>query len=147
MIALDTNLLVYSHRPDMEWHVKAAALVRNCAESSALWAIPWPCIHEFYAIVTNARIFRQPSPPEMALHQIGVWMKSPNIVLLAERPGYWELAHRIIEAASIRGAQVHDARIAALCLFHGVAELWTADRDFQRFPNLKTRNPLVQPPA
>lgn len=70
-------------------------------------------------------------------------MTSPSIVLLAERPGYWELAHRMIEAASIRGGQVHDARVAALCVFHGVTELWSADRDFQRFPGLKTRNPLI----
>lgn len=143
MIALDTNLLVYSHRPDMEWHNKAAAAVRARAESSTIWAIPWPCMHEFYAIVTNPRIFRNPSPPDVALHQINVWMTSPSLVLLAERPGYWEQAQSLIAAASIRGAQVHDARIAALCLFHGVTELWTADRDFQRFPNLKTRNPLI----
>jgi hypothetical protein len=38
---------------------------------------------------------------------------------------------------------VHDARIAALCLQHGVSELLTADRDFSRFPALRTRNPLV----
>jgi predicted nucleic acid-binding protein len=39
---------------------------------------------------------------------------------------------------------VHDARIAALCLSHGVCELWSADRDFSRFPALRTRNPLVR---
>lgn len=143
MIAVDTNLLVYAHRADMEWHAKAAALVRACAEATSLWAIPWPCIHEFYAIVTNPRIFRTPSPPAVALHQIRTWMTSPSLVVLSERPGYWELAQRLIEGAAIRGPQVHDARIAALCMFHGVAELWTADRDFQRFPPLKTRNPLV----
>jgi toxin-antitoxin system PIN domain toxin len=143
VIAFDTNLLVYAHRADMEWHSKAATLVRSQAESTALWAIPWPCIHGFYAIVTNGRIFRDPSPPEVALHQIGIWMTSPSLVLLAERPGYWEVAQRIITPASIRGGQVHDARVAALCVFHGVKELWTADRDFQRFPDLKTRNPLI----
>ena len=37
---------------------------------------------------------------------------------------------------------VHDARVAALCIAHGVTELWTADRDFGRFPDLVTRNPL-----
>lgn len=31
--------------------------------------------------------------------------------------------------------KVYDARIAAVCLDHGVAELWTADRDFSLFPN------------
>ena len=38
---------------------------------------------------------------------------------------------------------VHDARIAALCIGHGVEELLTADRDFGRFPSLVVRNPLV----
>ena len=32
--------------------------------------------------------------------------------------------------------------IAALCLGHGVTEFWTADRDFSRFPDIPTRNPL-----
>lgn len=45
--------------------------------------------------------------------------------------------------ARIAGPAVHDARIAAICLQHGVSELLSADRDFSRFPELKTRNPLV----
>jgi len=43
----------------------------------------------------------------------------------------------------IHGPAVHDARIAALCLTHGVQALWTADRDFGRFPRLRTVNPLI----
>jgi len=27
--------------------------------------------------------------------------------------------------------------------FHGVQALWTADRDFSRFPRLRTVNPLI----
>jgi predicted nucleic acid-binding protein len=38
---------------------------------------------------------------------------------------------------------VHDARIAACCLSNGVTELLTLDRDFSRFPQLKTRNPFA----
>jgi uncharacterized protein len=37
----------------------------------------------------------------------------------------------------------HDARIAAICAGHGVTEFLTADRDFGRFPDLTTRNPLL----
>jgi len=46
-------------------------------------------------------------------------------------------------AGRITGGRVHDARIAALCLEHDVTELWSADRDFTRFPALKVRNPLL----
>ncbi len=38
---------------------------------------------------------------------------------------------------------VRDARIAALCVGHGVTEFWTADRDFSRLPMLPVRNPLL----
>jgi hypothetical protein len=38
---------------------------------------------------------------------------------------------------------VHDVRIAALCVVNGVSELLAADRNFGRFNELKTRNPLI----
>lgn len=46
-------------------------------------------------------------------------------------------------APVVVGPRVREARVAALCLHHGVREPWTADRDFGRFPSLSTRNPLV----
>jgi hypothetical protein len=51
-----------------------------------------------------------------------------------------------LTAGQVSGPQVHDARVAALCRLHGVRELWTADRDFSRFPGLKVKNPLVMTP-
>ena len=46
-------------------------------------------------------------------------------------------------ARPLTAPQVHDARVIALCLLHDVRELWSADRDFGRFPGLVVRNPLV----
>jgi len=43
----------------------------------------------------------------------------------------------------IVGPMTHDARVAAICIQHGVTTLYTRDRDFSRFPELKTVNPLV----
>lgn len=43
----------------------------------------------------------------------------------------------------ITGGRVHDARIAAICIQHSVSELWSADRDFGRFPDLTVVNPLI----
>jgi predicted nucleic acid-binding protein len=71
------------------------------------------------------------------------WLESPSLVLLAEGPEHWNELRAQIEAGRIAGARVHDARVAALCLAHGVRELWTADRDFSRFPRLATSNPLA----
>jgi len=44
----------------------------------------------------------------------------------------------------VNGARIHDARVAALCVSHGIRELWTADHDFSLFPILKPRNLLVR---
>ena len=53
MIAVDTNLLVYAHREDSPWHDAALAKITEFAEGKSPWSIPWPCIHEFLAIVTE----------------------------------------------------------------------------------------------
>ncbi len=144
MIAVDTNLLVYAHREDSSWHEAAYSTIEGLAEGRRSWAIPWPSIHEFLAVVTHPRIFVPPTPLERALAQVDAWLQSPGVVLLAESGDYWRRLRAMVGAAQCRGSQVHDARIAALCLHHGVEELWTADRDFTRFPALAVRNPLVQ---
>ncbi len=143
MIAVDTNLLVYAHRQDSPWHDAAEARIRELAEGRVQWAIPWPCLHEFLAIVTHPRIYAPPTPLSAAIDQITAWLESPRLVLLAESEGYWGILHPLLDAARVAGSQVHDARIAALCRLHGIAELWSADRDFSRFPDLTVRNPLV----
>jgi toxin-antitoxin system PIN domain toxin len=143
MTAIDTNILVYAHREDSDWHARAAATVADRAESGQEWAIPWPCLHEFLAIVTHPRIFRTPTPLELAVGQIDAWLESPTLVLLSENEHYVDSFREIVLSSRVTGARVHDARVAALCLSHGVGEIWSADRDFSMFPQLKLRNPLV----
>ena len=143
MIAVDTNLLVYAHREDAEWHDAAGERIAELAESPAPWAIPWPCVHEFLAIVTHPKIYRPPTPLATAVDQMEAWLESPSVTLLAESAGYWPALRSALEAGRVTGGQVHDARVAALCRHHGVRELWSADRDFGRFPDLVVRNPLV----
>jgi hypothetical protein len=143
MIAVDTNVLVYAHRRDSQWHDRAERLIRSLAEGKATWAIPWPCIYEFIAVVTHPRIYDPPSEVSQALEQAGAWMESPSLTLLAEGPGFETRLFRTLDRSRVVGPRVHDARVAALCLHHGVRELWTADRDFTRFAELTVRNPLV----
>jgi toxin-antitoxin system PIN domain toxin len=143
VIALDTNILVAAHRRDADRHERVAGAVRSLAEGSTSWAIPWCCIHEFLAIVTHPRIFDPPTALGKALDQVAFWLESPSLTLLAERFDHWGQLRPVIGDAGVRGSQIHDARLAAICLAHGVTQLWTADRDFSRFPRLRTHNPLV----
>jgi uncharacterized protein len=143
LIAVDTNLLVYAHRRDSPFYQRASDALRNLVEGARPWAVPWPCIHEFYAIVTHLRIYDPPSTPTQAWAQLRAWTGSPSLNLLGEDESYLDRLAAWTVDASITGPKVHDARVAAICAGAGVAELWTADRDFSRFPGLVTRNPLV----
>lgn len=143
MIAVDTNVLVYAHRVDSAWHAPARTAVAKLAESPARWAIPWPCVHEFVGIVTHPRIYAPPSPTDIALSQVDAWLEMPNLVTLGEAADYWPILRSAVIAGKVVEPRIHDARIAALCVAHGVRELWSADRDFSRFAGLRVHNPLV----
>jgi uncharacterized protein len=143
LIAVDTNMLVYAHRTDSVWHEAAFRSLQGLAGGAAPWGIPWPCVHEFYSVVTHPRIYSPPSNSQQAIDQIEAWFEAPNLVLLSEEAAHWSTLKPLLSAGRVAGPLVHDARIAALCLANAVTELWTADRDFSRFTALKTRNVLV----
>lgn len=144
MIAVDTNILVYAVREDSPWHEPAISCLRSLAEGEAVWAIAWPCIHEFLAVVTHPKIYRPPSPLSDAILQVDYWIESPTLRLIGEGPGYWEHLKDMLVTGKAEGPTVHDGRVAAICRAAGVREIWTADRDFSRFAGLAARNPLVR---
>lgn len=141
MIAVDTNILLYAHRAEAPWHEAASGCLAAFATSA--WAIPWPCIQEFLAIATHPRFFDPPSPLDDAPAAVDSWRSVPTTILLAEAEGYADVPEATLRESRVVGPRVHDARIAALCRQHAIAELWTADRDLSRFPHLKARNPLI----
>jgi uncharacterized protein len=143
MIAVDTNILVYAHREESPFHARAVACLTELAEGNAPWAVPWPCIHEFFSIVTHPRIYDPPSPIARAADQLDAWLESPTLVLLSESMAHWSILRSLVSSAQISGPMIHDARIAVICMQNGVTELLSADRDFGRFPGFKTRNPLI----
>ena len=143
MIAVDTNILVYAHRADSPFHDRARSALESLAAGAREWAIPWPCAHEFIAVVTHPRIYQTATPADTVFAQLRALASVANLAFIAEADDYLAHLEPLALAARIRGEAIHDARIAAICLSHGVAELWSADRDFSRFPALNTRNPLI----
>lgn len=143
MTAVDTNVLVYAHRPDAPLHLAAALAIKRLAEGSAPWCIPWPCVHEFLSVTTNPRIFKRPTPADAAVEQVEIWMESPTLRLLGESAGYWDELRTAFLRGKLAGPQVHDARIHAICRANGVRELWSADRDFSRMRGLTIVNPCL----
>jgi uncharacterized protein len=103
------------------------------SQAEQQWDIPWPCIHEFIAIVTS---------PAFKNH-VSAWIERPQCEVLSDTDLRFSVLSGLTQRAQTKGGAVHDARIAAICLEHQVKEFWTLDRDFQLYPDLRTRNPLI----
>lgn len=144
MIAVDTNLLVYAHRRESRYHHAAASLVRLLAEGDEAWAIPWPCCYEFLSVATNPRIWKDTATtPDDAWRQLAAWSASPSARLIGETDDFLEILKRFVQRPRVMGGIVHDARVAAICVAHGVEAIFTKDRDFSLFPELRTRDPIA----
>ena len=138
MIAVDTNVLVYAHRPESPKHHSACSRVIELAELTAQWAIPVFCLTEFMRLVTHPRLFDSPHSADEACNAVSRLLASPRLTLLRPGPDYPELLFEAIREANAVGNLVFDAHIVALCREHGVSRLLTEDRDFDRFKGLRT---------
>lgn len=141
MVAVDTNILVYAYNSAADEHESARRALERLAGSPA-WGVPWIAAAEFLAVTTNPRLWSPTPTADEAVSALEVWLKTPGARLLGELPSTWETFRHLAITARVQGRKVHDARIAAVCLDHGVSELWSLDRDFSWFPALRVRNPL-----
>lgn len=139
MLAVDTNILIYAHRAETSQHASSSALLRELAEGDAVWALPIFCLAEFVRVVTHLRVFDPPTELGVALDFLDRLLEAPTLRLLLPTEGYPSCFREACDSAGARGNLAFDAQIAAVCREHGVSELVTADRDFARFPALKTR--------
>ena len=141
MIGLDTNFLVYAHRSDNPFHLIARTAIDRLTQAIGPWGVPVVCVHEFLAVVTNPKIFKQPTPRALAFQQIESLLAQTGARLLMPTDKHLMVLRQLADAGQTLGAQFHDARVAAICLENGVTTLWTADRDFSAYPQLACRSP------
>lgn len=143
MLAVDTNILVYAHRREPHEHAAALALLRSLAAASEPWAIAWPSVYEFFSVVTNPKIWKQAaSSPDQAWAQLAALFEAPGVRVLSEPEGFASVLAGFARRARVRGPVIHDARIAAICVAHGIDKLLTRDRDFSLFPELTVEDPF-----
>lgn len=142
MLAIDTNILVYSEIPTLEFHKAARTLVENLIAGSRPWAIPWPCVYEFLRVVTHPVFFVNAVPLERALDDLERIFESPSLHLLSETTRHATILNRLLREVPVKANLIFDARIAALCIEHDIDEILTADHDFTRFP-VNATNPFA----
>ena len=135
MIAVDTNILIYAHNPADPLHCDALTALRWLSGGGRRWAVPLPCLVEFYRLSTHPRVLGQTA--DAALSAIDALIAAPGCAVVALGAGDWPAFAAIAREARARGNLAFDTHIAAACRTNGVRAILTEDRDFRRFDGLR----------
>lgn len=141
MILADVNVLVYAHRPDFPQHDRFSAWLNEEIQSGRSYALCDSSLTGFLRVVTNKRIFANPTPLDVALEAVEALRAQPGAIHLSPGPRHWALFVELCSTVGARADDIPDAHLAALAIESG-SELVTADRGFGRFPGLRWSNPV-----
>ena len=141
MRLVDVNVLVYAHRPDAARHQEYADWLRGLLAGEEPYGVSDLVLSSFLRIVTNPRVFKQPTPMEVALAFAEAVRAQPNCVPVEPGQRHWGIFIGLCRSGGVKGNLVPDAYLAALAIESG-SEWVTTDRDFSRFPGLRWRHPL-----
>ncbi|HLW84080.1 MAG TPA: type II toxin-antitoxin system VapC family toxin [Candidatus Sulfotelmatobacter sp.] len=141
MIVVDANLLIYSYDSDSPHHAKSRAWVEQVFSDVEPVGLSWQTLSAFLRVVTNRRLPGSRLTIEQAAQIVEEWLAQPNVRIIVPGDDHWSVLKRVMVEGQASGPLVSDAELVALTVEYG-AVLYTADRDFARFPGLRWVNPL-----
>ena len=142
MILPDVNVLIYAFRRDTPHHVSSKAWLDNVVAGDARFGISDLVLSAVVRIVTNPKIFTEPSALDEALAFCESLIGQPHCDIVRPGERHWSLFSRICRETGIRGPRVTDAWFAALAIEHGCTWI-TFDRDYARFSDLDWQEPTA----
>jgi toxin-antitoxin system PIN domain toxin len=141
MRLVDTNVLIYAHRPEAERHEDYRDWLQGVVDGPEPYAVSDFAVNGLVRVITNRRIYKTPTPLDRALAAASQVRNQPHAEVVNPGPRFWPIFTDVCRSANAIGKLIPDAYLAALAIEHG-CELITADRDFGRFPGLRCRHPL-----
>lgn len=143
MIVLDANLLIYAYDEGSDHHAAARRWLERVLGAADPVRLPWSSIHAFLRIMTQPSLFERAFTMQRAAAIAGQWLAQPHVTVIEPGARYWSIFRELLPKAQIGGNLVMDAHLAALTLEHA-GTLYTTDKDFLRFEDLRVVNPLAR---
>jgi len=140
MILPDVNVLIYAFRKDSARHEVCKPWLDMVVGGDAQFGLSPLVLSAVARIVTNPRIFRQPSPIDEVFAFCDNLLSQPHCEIVRSGSRHYAIFTRICREAGVRGPRVSDAWFAALAIERGCTWI-TYDRDYARFPELEWRAP------
>jgi toxin-antitoxin system PIN domain toxin len=143
MRCVDVNVLVYAHREDLPEHNDYRTLLEELANGEEPLGLADAVLSGLVRVLTNRRIFRQPSAPAEAWAAINTLLAAPSAMRLRAGERHWSAFHALCTDVDARGNDVADAYLAAYAVENNARWL-SADRGFARFHRVRWQHPLEQ---
>lgn len=140
MIYPDVNLLLYAYDEKSPFHTRALNWLEEVLSTQQVF-FSWHTITGFLRLITHPAASASPLTIEKAVWHVGEWLENDNAHLVFLEKKNWPLFSSILIDSQVTGNLVMDAHVAAMAAACG-ADIATADRDFSRFPNSRSFNPL-----
>ena len=142
MLLPDVNVLIYAHRIDScDEHPAYANWLTSLATGREPFALSSLALAGVVRIVTNPRVFRQPSTLDEVFGFIGELANRYNSHVVHPGPRHLEIFEDLCRRSGATAKLVADAQHAAVAIEHGCTMVST-DSDFDRFPGLRWQHPL-----
>lgn len=146
MLLADVNIFIYAHRPESPRAQDHHDWLRHALHGDEPFGVSELVLAAFLRIVTNHRVYREPTPVPVALSFCDAVLTAPAAHPVRPSGRHWQIFTRLCADVGARGNLVPDAFLAALAIEHGATWV-TTDRGFARFPGLRWRPPLTAEPA
>ena len=141
MLLADVNVFLYARRRESERHEEYRGWLEERLSGVEPFGVSELVLASFVRIVTNRRVYVEPTPLAAALEYCETVLQAP--ATLRVRPGtqHWSIFTDLCRQGQARRHLVPDAYLAALAVEQGATWV-TTDRGFSRFPGLRVGHPL-----
>lgn len=142
MLLVDVNVCIYAIREDSSRdHERYRTWVEDVLNGDEPVGISELVLSGVVRLLTNHRVFRQPSSTARALAACRAIRSAPAAVPLRPGPRHWGIFESICTEVGAKANVVPDAYHAALAIENSATWV-TTDRAFARFPGLRWRPPF-----
>lgn len=141
VLFVDVNVLIYAHRPESPDHVDYKDWLETARRAREPLGVADVVLSGFLRIVTNPKVFREPTPIGPVLEFVDQIRSSPSYLRATPSSHLWDIFGRLATMTNARGGAVPDAYLAASAIDLN-ATLVTADRGFARYKGLDWAHPL-----
>ncbi|GAB4423520.1 MAG: hypothetical protein OHK0011_03460 [Turneriella sp.] len=144
MYSIDAKIFLYAAIKGNERQAAAEEFLNRILSTQEPCLLCWETLHAFIRTVTSPAIFAKQMAFSKACDYAEKVIQLVQVEMLSPTPESFRIFSGYAGIMSLKGKIVSDAIVASQLEAAGVRTIYTNDRDFNKFPALKPKNPFLK---